>query len=223
MAARVGKGMAWMFVGMILGWLLAGCNAPLPPRPAYVVLLTTRYPSDLGRCGGVAVNATRVVTVAHCTPGRARVVALDGQEALITQMARWPDHDLALLRITPPLRLSVYAEFGSPLLFVPAALYGACTHYATEAPRRLYYAAGVSISVAGGPIWRYEDWWLLPAGIANRACPGDSGSPIIQSGRVVGLVAGYDDWEGKKLGRRVFAVPAATIEQLLAAQEAYAP
>jgi S1-C subfamily serine protease len=216
MAARVSKVMGWLILGALFGWLLAGCAAPLPPRPPYMVLLTSRYPSTLGRCGGVAVDATRVVTVAHCTPGRARVVALDGQEAFAIHVARRPDHDLALVTVAPPLRLSAYAEFGSPFLFVPAALYGACTHYVTDAPRQLYYAASVSISVEGGPIWHYEDWWLLPASAANRTCPGDSGGPIVQAGRVVALVAGYDDREGKKLGRRVFAVPAATIEQLLA-------
>lgn len=181
MAAAMGSGCAFMD-GITASMVRAGILVPTSPRPSGLddeALVEVRTASGQGT--GVAVEDGYILTAAHVVDGAARATIyrhshIDGAPAA-TESARvvWSDTvaDVALLR--PESRdangASGHAAEGEAWLVTLDAS-GASLSGPTRRPRlrMARILPGRRFEVDGG------------------VRPGDSGSPLVQAGRVVGVV-----------------------------------
>lgn len=130
-------------------------------------------------------------------------------------------HDVAILHTDRVLWVQDYAEFGQPQLGVQAQAWGYCPWQVGFVPRLAYYNGLVTETVEDGPPLDYGEW-LLPSipGASNKFCGGDSGSPILQSNRIVGVLSAVQsDMFFIALGSRAFTVPVEHAIALLEVEE----
>lgn len=160
--------------------LLAGCVAG--PPPAYVVKLAGPRGAV---CTGILLDPIHIITADHCLDaGVNRAQTMDGQSTATEPLERRPGVDMAVLRALMPLRIESksYARIGQPRPGASGAFWGHCTEYGGETVGRVVFLQ------ADGEACQL---WLFLA----PTCGGDSGGPIVQDGRVVGMlqtVAGTD-------------------------------
>lgn len=204
---------------LIALWLLSGCVAA--PVPAFLVLLTPPIPGIDGTCTGAAVSPTQIVTAAHCVPSAWRVVTATGQEARVVGAVVSQEHDIAVLTVDRTLWLSDFAEFARPELGVEAQAWGFCPWQVSFVARHAFYNGLTTETVEGGATLDYGEW-ILPAipGTSNKFCGGDSGLPLVQHGKVVGILSAVQsDFFFIALGSRAFTVPVEHAWELLEVEE----
>lgn len=176
-------------LGVLLAMMLTSC-VPSAPVPAYLALLTPMWPGIPGSCTGFVVSPREVMTAGHCAENQ-RIVTTTGQVAWVASAYTSPDHDVAVLVTDRVLWVSDFAELGHPALGKSASLWGYCPFQVGYVERRAIYNGLVDATIQGMPE-RTLGEWIFPVlpGVDNEVCPGDSGSPIVQGGKVVGIVSG---------------------------------
>ena len=109
-----------------------------------------------------------MVTVSHIFRGEGDNLTINGTKLAVTSILK--DYDLALIKL-PPGSLIEITEFGSPTVLEQAELINE-----THAIRCRVVNVGASLVYLSFP--RFD----MPE-------PGDSGSPILQKGKVIGLMS----------------------------------
>jgi hypothetical protein len=161
---------------------LSGC-ASMYSAPAFIVVLTGRSAGDTGRCTGAMLDANHILTAGHCST-LDRVVTQDGQEARIRADVFIASLDVAVMEADRLLYTGEVLEVGKLNPYAPAYLYGACPHLDLDVARRLTFGTS-EIDDA-----HFEGWTVVgKAGRSNYVCGGDSGAPVLQDGKVVGVLS----------------------------------
>jgi hypothetical protein len=114
-------------------------------------------------------GALYMVTISHFFRGKGDSLTVDGKKFVVTQILK--DHDLALIEL-PPDTLAEITEFGSPAELELAEL--------INDTRVIHYCRVVNSGAS-----------LLFLGFQCHDMPGpeDSGSPIVQAGKVIGIMS----------------------------------
>lgn len=216
MGSRMKRGLLTVFLFVVL--LLSAC-APPASLPSAVVMLTSSWPDAMGRCTGVVVGPTRVLTARHCLNAVRRVVTPWGQEAFVTRYFASPDADIALLEVDRTLWVpGGYAQFGEARRDIPGRLFGVCPFYWGHQARYALYRGDVSVEMEEGQPEVTVSRWLmarLSDDQQDSACGGDSGGVIMQEGKVVGITSAVESelWF-VAIGRVVYSVPQSKIKEL---------
>ncbi len=197
-----------VWVGLIAACLLGGCYAP-QGMPPFLVLLTPTVPTPEGQCTGAVVSPREIVTAKHCVETVRRAVTVTGQEAWIASFDVSQDHDIAILRTDRVLWVSAFADFANPELGMQATLYGYCPYIVSHVARHAFYNGLVTEQVEDWPDYDYG-LWIVTKG---KVCGGDSGTPVLQRGKVVGIIslANKDVYAGKL----AYTVPTSFVREML--------
>lgn len=178
----------WLLLVTIAILNLVGC-APAPlDMPSYLALVTPSLPGLSGQCTGAIVAPRKVVTARHCVETGRRVVTMTGQEALVTEARVSNLHDVAVLTVDRTLWVSEYAEFGQPQLGVQATLMGFCPYMVSHVVRHGFYGGLVNALMQDGNEYDLGVWQM----VGSQICGGDSGLPIVQNGKVVGVLSAVE-------------------------------
>lgn len=159
--------------------LLGGCIPNKEETPPYFVMIVDQS-QPFSRCGGVVFNERDVLTVEHCfwKPGKDTIVTQTGEQSGFTISNRWEDSDIILLRSNRELSLSKYAQLGRLDPSKPAFVFGACPLFFGHVSRSVLFLFEV-----GKDNFSRQAYYAY-----SSICGGDSGSPILQNGNVIGLV-----------------------------------
>lgn len=180
------------FLLLLLVLVLGACT------PSYFVMLTRITPDGSYRCSGSVLDPNHILTADHCLAlGTLRIETQQGKTTYAYPLTRFPELDVAVLRTVQPLDLPSYASLGEVDKTQPAYLYGVCPHHFSTTPRKVR--------------WVSDDWqtnygiacdkWI----VENSACGSDSGGPVIQNGKLVGMTLAVKSWwilpavEGKEV------------------------
>jgi len=196
------------FLLLLIAVLLAAC-APSQDMPPFLVKLTPSDPNIYGQCTGVIVGPRDVIAPRHCLGSARRVVTVTGQEAWVDEWYVSQSHDLVLLTTEQVLWVSEFAQFANPELGVQATLYGYSPYTVNHIARHAFYDGLATYQVRNWPEWDYGVWIMTKGKIYG----GDSGAPILQQGKVVGIVSLAS--ERVFQGRIAFAVPVDQIRALM--------
>lgn len=109
-----------------------------------------------------------MVTVSHIFRGEGDHLIIDGMKLVVTKILK--DYDLALIEL-PPNSVTEITEFGSAAVLEEAFLVNDI-----HVVRLRVVNVGVSLL-------------FLSFQLSNMPEPGDSGSPILQAGKVIGLMS----------------------------------
>src|SRR3954468_24659470 len=88
---------------VLLMFLISGCVAN-NSMPSYVIMMTDYFGYIREGCTGVAVDATHIVSAAHCKE-LVRVVTQSGREHHVIAVQTWKDYDLLLAEVKPAFTL----------------------------------------------------------------------------------------------------------------------
>lgn len=199
-------------------FLLTACAIPFSPLPSNVVMLTPLYPSVEGRCTGVVVDATHILTAAHCTRTAHRVITPWGQEARIVSYSALLNQDVALLETDRVLIVERYAVLAHAELGVVGTVFGTCPYYWGHQARAALYNGLVEMPFDEG-IRDYDQWIMQ----TNKACGGDSGGVVMQNGKVTGVISAVEsDLWFVAIGTVMYAVPSDVAQELLNNEQAVA-
>lgn len=152
---------------------LSGCfsQASQPMPPAYLVRLTSAGGSNL--CTGFLVSQVKIILPSHCAPFIYWVSNQYGQLSRIEAVSVINEElDIAVAYSEDRLFFPFENIFGSVNITKPATIYGQCNIYWPHTPRVGNYFGQTKVYT----IWGVE------------SCSGDSGSPLIQNGLVIGMV-----------------------------------
>lgn len=156
-------------------------------------------------CSGAVVADGYVLSAAHCVEG---LVATDltvhveatypprGQALKVTDIARAPDGDVALLKV--PVGLSSHAMLSPNLAYVPrdgqgARFYGFGYTADEESPHSLKSG---DVKVIGTNELGKNGPTIIIRGVTEAPYPGDSGGPLVINGHVVGVGSTTRDDDG---------------------------
>lgn len=199
---------------LIFLFLLTACAVPFSPLPSNVVMLTPLYPTVEGRCTGAVIDATHVLTAAHCTHTAHRVITPWGQEARVVSYSALPDQDVAVLETDKVLFVEHYAELARAELGVVGTVFGTCPYYWGHQARAALYNGIASINDDD-----YDQWIMQ----TNKACGGDSGGVVMQNGKVTGVISAVEsDLWFVAIGTVMYAVPSGVAQELLNNEKAVA-
>lgn len=109
-----------------------------------------------------------MVTVSHLFRGEGDSLIIDGTKLAVTKILK--DHDLALIKLPPDSQIEI-TELGSPAVLEQAELIN-------EIHAIRCRVVNVGASLVYLSFRRFD----MPE-------PGDSGSPILQAGKVIGLIS----------------------------------
>ena len=211
MAAYVRRCAAYLVVALAL----AGCAGP-GGMPPYLVMLTNNYPSATDRCSGAALDATRILTAAHCAD-LPRVVTQLGQEAHVSVLRSWPDDDVAVLESDEPLYLSQFAQLARPAAGI-AYVWAVCPYYFPQSVRFAFFFGPAVADLWDGATKVYDRWSTSPImGDSQEICGGDSGGLVVQTDSVVGMITAVESpVPYLAIGRVFYTVSGARIAELMA-------
>jgi len=158
-------------------------------------------------CSGSAIDDTHILSAGHCVAYGLDTVTIEGYASPIQAIAMWPEIDTALYETSKPMNLATYATPGDFSPLTTAQLYGSC---------RLANHAGRLVTYTGGWVdTPYCSGWRVAM---TYSCSGDSGGPVTQDGRVVGMMVRLVDWQTRddmSIGNQLCIVPATMIQKRL--------
>lgn len=185
----------WRVKNFLLGALLtiglsisASCAALPAEMPPYLALVTPILPGLRGQCTGAIVAPRLVVTARHCAEAARRVVAMTGQEAIVTEAKVSLVHDVAVLTVDRTLWVSEYAQFAQPAQGVQTTVFGFCPYMVGHVVRHAFYLGLVSAELQDGNTYDLGKWQV----INGEICGGDSGLPMVQDGKIVGVLSAVE-------------------------------
>jgi len=180
---------------------LAGAAAPASALSGGTVDTNPAVVSvGYGRCTGVQISESIVLTAAHCAVPRAGFLTVksDGwydptQSLFIDRFVRSSGGDVAIAHLEKPHPLASYPRVNlnyKPAVGQTGVIYGAGSPTGGQQRTAPITVVASGAYVAGGPTIQVN---APNAGPRN----GDSGGPLIVDGAVVGvLYGGYDDEDG---------------------------
>lgn len=206
-----------VFATICITFALTGCATPPTQIPPWLVLLTPAWPSTEGICSGFVVAPKTIVTARHCVESVQRAVTTRGQEALIVSSIVSDKQDVAVLTTDRILLIDTFAKFGRAELNTDTTVLGYCPFQVSYVPRHAFYN-GIASIVAGTYPERDYDSWILPTipGTFNQLCGGDSGSALVEHGKVVGILSAVEsEYWFVALGSVAYSVPSSYAQELL--------
>jgi len=163
------------FYSFILVLILSGCvqfsqTSQVMP-PAYLVRLTSFGGSNL--CTGFLVSQVRIILPAHCAPFIYWVSNQYGQLSKISSVSTINSElDIAIANSEDRLYFPFENIFGKVNITQSSTIFGQCNLYWPHTPR---------VGTYFGKTQKHTIWGV-------DSCSGDSGSPLIQNGKVIGMV-----------------------------------
>jgi len=166
--------MTRLFSILIFLLVLPSCRfseASQPMPPAYLVRLTSAGGSNL--CTGFLVNTNKIILPAHCASFIYWVSNQYGQLSKISSVSVINSEiDIAVAYSENNLYFPFEDILGSVNISQPVMVYGQCNVFWPHTPRVGNYF---------GKTEKYTIWGV-------ESCSGDSGAPIIQNGKVIGML-----------------------------------
>lgn len=171
--------------------ILTACSFLNPndlKMPEYFVKIIDRN-GVIGYCGGTVISPMYVLTAYHCATVLDTVVDQKGNMYHFQLQIGYRERDFAIVKLNRSLFLDDYPEFENTDENKMIALFGFCPMYFPSTPRIGFFIEHENIQIQPSYQTFSIDHWYI---INKDACLGDSGSPIIQNGKVVGIAIATD-------------------------------
>jgi hypothetical protein len=194
---------------IVLAILLSSCtNIELAPN--WVVKLETDRSSAF--CTGMVISPNFLITANHCKKyGLHKATLFTGQEVEFDPdyMVQLMNQDVAVFYSKEDMILPRYAKVASPEPGLVSRVYGYCPKYEAGTYRAVEYVERFWMVGNDMVVDILDGWQSVWSSDSPYVCAGDSGGPILQNGKVVGMLVAIPlDRPGMPaIGKEFLAVP----------------